>query len=111
MGASMGSATGQMANFSAQQPDAFAQQTTATPPATGANPNPAPVQQGAPMTYQPMGKGGSSGAGGKGGSSITFPSTSGQPQMGVPNSYANTIQSGDNSVTPQPIGQRKGKGS
>jgi hypothetical protein len=45
---------------------------------------------------------------GKGGS-VTTPVTSGQPQMGVPNQYANTIQSGDNTTTQQsPMPQGKG---
>lgn len=94
------------------------------PPQTGINPNPAPVAYSqpssgkggsmspAPQPVQPAGKGMSqSSSSGKGGSTITTPVTSGQPQMGVPNSYANTIQSGDNSITPQPMAQMKGKGS
>lgn len=45
---------------------------------------------------------------GKGGF-VTTPVTSGQPQMGVPNQYANTIQSGDNTTTQQsPMPQGKG---
>ena len=53
------------------------------PPQTGLNPNPSA----ATVTSQPAGKGGSA---------VTYSSQSGQPQMGVPNQYANTIQSGDN---------------
>lgn len=50
----------------------------------------------------------SSGPQGKSGS-VTTPATSGQPQMGVPNQYANTIQSGDNTTTQQsPMPQGKG---
>lgn len=49
-----------------------------------------------------------SGPQGKSGS-VTTPVTSGQPPMGVPNQYANTIQSGDNTTTQQsPMPQGKG---
>lgn len=52
-----------------------------------------------PASSSPAGKGGS----------VTTPVTSGQPQMGVPNQYANTIQSGDNTTTQQsPMPQGKG---
>jgi hypothetical protein len=55
--------------------------------------------QTADLPAKPQGKGGS----------VTTPVTSGQPQMGVPNQYANTIQSGDNTTTQQsPMPQGKG---
>ena len=40
----------------------------------------------APQTNQPQGKGGQ----------ITYPSQSGQPQMGQPNNYSNTVGPWDN---------------
>jgi hypothetical protein len=61
--------------------------------------NPAPMTAPAFSSPTPGGKGGS----------ITTPVTSGQPQMGVPNQYANTLQSGDNTTTQQsPMPQGKG---
>jgi hypothetical protein len=45
---------------------------------------------------------------GKGGRNITMPSQGGQPRMGQPNAYSNTIQPWDNaSIQPQ---ARSGKG-
>lgn len=45
---------------------------------------------------------------GKGGRNITMPSQGGQPRMGMPNAYSNTIQPWDNaSIQPQ---ARSGKG-
>lgn len=110
-----------------------AQQVGANPPQTGANPNPPAVsygsqpagkgappsalpQYGSPNTTQPAGKGGMSAAqpatpAAKGGSNVTYPSQSGQPQMGVPNKYANTVQPIDNTNIQPGMGAMKGKGS
>jgi hypothetical protein len=106
----MGASTKTSGNYNASGPDDFltrAVQGTldpqqAPPPASGMNPTPAMPQMQVPMNSNPAGKGGSS---------YTFSNQSGQPKMGVPNSYANTIGSGDNSLNPQPLGQGKGKGS
>lgn len=52
---------------------------------------------------QPMGKG----------SRVTYPGSGGQPKMGVPNSYSNTVGQWDNaSIQPQQshFGGGKGKG-
>lgn len=59
----------------------------------------APGQQ--PQTGQPMGKGGR----------VTSPITSGQPRMGQPNMYPNTVGQWDNaSIQPQQRQMRGGKG-
>ena len=49
---------------------------------------------------RPMGKGGS----------ITYPGQSGQPQMGKPNNYSNTVGPWDNATigTQNPAGKGKG---
>lgn len=79
---------------------AFQTNTSAPQPAS-----PAPQQQAqyAPVSIgssmqAPQGKSGatSSSSSGKSESNITFPSQSGQPQMGVPNKYSNTVQPMDN---------------
>jgi hypothetical protein len=45
---------------------------------------------------------------GKGGRNVTMPSQGGQPRMGMPNAYSNTIQPWDNaSIQPQ---KKSGKG-
>lgn len=45
---------------------------------------------------------------GKGGQ-ITYPGQSGQPQMGKPNQYPNTVGSWDNAtINTQPVGKGKG---
>jgi hypothetical protein len=45
---------------------------------------------------------------GKGGSNVTMPGQGGQPRMGMPNAYSNTIQPWDNaSIQPQ---KKSGKG-
>ena len=50
---------------------------------------------------QPMGKGGR----------VTFPSQGGQPQMGRPNNYSNTVGGWDNaSIQPRQTQSGKGKG-
>ena len=55
---------------------------------------PAPAQQ-------PMGKGGS----------VSFPSQGGQPRMGRPNNYSNTVGPWDNaSIQPRQTQSGKGKG-
>lgn len=59
---------------------------SAPTPQTGINPNPSSVSYGVQMA-QPAGKGGSN---------VTYSSTSGQPSFGVLNQYSNTVQSGDN---------------
>lgn len=52
-----------------------------------------------PSRQQPMGKGGRN---------VTMPSQGGQPRMGMPNAYSNTIQPWDNaSIQPQ---NKSGKG-
>lgn len=48
---------------------------------------------------------------GKGQPNITYPSQSGQPQMGVPNQYANTVQPWDNDQNQAVNPAMKGKGS
>lgn len=77
-----------------------------------------------PQTNQPQGKGGQMPAPaqseqsdgivrpqGKGGA-ITYPGQSGQPQMGRPNQYSNTVGPWDNATIQQPIRQNgKGKGA
>lgn len=106
MGASTaGTSTGQMADFMQKHPDALQPKTTQAPSQPTFS---APVSYGQPLQYESYGKGSPSG---KGGSNVTFPGQSGQPKMGVPNTYANTIQSGDNSGVQQPGSQMKGKGS
>lgn len=42
---------------------------------------------------------------------FTFPGTGGQPQIGMPNQYSNTIGPWDNQQKPAPIGFGKGKGA
>ena len=53
-----------------------------------------------PPPSQPMGKGGN-----------TYSPLSGQPRVGQPNSYANTVGMGDNASTQQPAAHGKGKGA
>lgn len=76
-----------------------------------ASPPPPPTTQG--------GKGGPSGPmqiappaqpAAKGGSNITYPSQSGQPEMGAPNKFANTVQPIDNQQASATMGVMKGKG-
>jgi hypothetical protein len=55
----------------------------------------------APMTQQPMGKGGN----------VTFPGQGGQPRFGRPNNYSNTVGPWDNaSIQPRQTQSGKGKG-
>jgi len=83
-------------------------------PQTGMNPNPPAVT----ATSQPAGKGNSFGqpadattpVGKGGGSSMTSSATSGQPQMGVPNQYSNTVQPMDNRRMGIAGMQARGKG-
>lgn len=63
-----------------------------------------PIQS-TPPVGQSTGKGGLQGGQG----AITFPGQGGQPSMGQPNNYSNTVGSWDNSST-QP-NQTRGKGS
>jgi hypothetical protein len=63
-----------------------------------------PVQS-TPPVGQSSGKGGLQGSQG----AVTFPGQGGQPSMGQPNNYSNTVGSWDNSST-QP-NQTRGKGS
>lgn len=70
-----------------------------SPPQTGINPNPPSVSYG---VQQPVGI-----PSGKGGSNVTYPGAAGQPQIGMPNKYSNTVQSGDNSGM---SGVSRGKG-
>lgn len=88
---------------------------SANAPQIGANPNSTPVSYGS----QPTGKSGampqygspnSTQPAGKGGSTVTFPSQSGQPEMGVPNKYANTVQPINNTNIQPVMGAMKGKG-
>lgn len=65
------------------------------PPQTGINPTPSDVSYGVQAPS------------GKGGSNITYPGQSGQPAIGMPNKYSNTVQSGDNSGI---SGVSRGKG-
>lgn len=58
-------------------------------PQTGLNPNPPDVSYG--VQTQPSGKGGSN---------VTYSGMSGQPAIGVPNKYSNTVQTGDNQAIP-----------
>lgn len=61
------------------------------------------ANQSVTLPAQPQGKGAS-------GQAFTYSPTSGQPQMGRPNQYTNTVGGWDNaSVMPQPV-QRSGKG-
>ena len=56
------------------------------------------------QSLQPEGKGSS-------GQKVTFPSQGGQPQMGMPNTYSNTVgQSTDQTNQPTQIQSGKGKG-
>jgi len=52
------------------------------------------------MPNQPMGKGGT----------VTTPATSGQPRIGQPNLYPNTVGMGDNTQQKPNQAQAKGKG-
>ena len=85
-------------------------------PQTGSNPNAPVVSYGS----QPQAKGGampqygspnSTQPAGTGGSTVTFPSQSGQPEMGAPNKYANTVQPINNTNIQPVMGAMKGKGS
>ena len=60
------------------------------------------VNAGAPhqATPQPMGKGGN----------YQTSATSGQPRVGMPNNYSNTVGQSDNTQIQQPHGGGKGKG-
>lgn len=83
-----GGGKGQPMGFPAQQ----AQQTV-DPSMT------APAVMPSSQSQQPMGKGGRN---------VTMPGQGGQPRMGVPNAYSNTIQPWDNaSIQPQ---RQSGKG-
>ena len=66
-------------------------------PQTGINPNPPAVT----TSSQPAGKGGAS---------VTYSSQSGQPQMGVPNQYTNTMQPGNNTSMQSVSQPFQGKG-
>lgn len=65
----------------------------------------APIQQLPQPADQPTGKSGR----------ITYPGQSGQPQMGQPNNYSNTVGPWDNASIgnqrPQAFGAAKGKGA
>jgi hypothetical protein len=63
-------------------------------PQTGLNPNPTDVSYGLQQPIQPAQ------LSGKGGSNVTYPGMSGQPAIGVPNKYSNTVQTGDNQAIP-----------
>lgn len=68
-----------------------------------------PTDTPAPLTYNPAAGGPNMQPQGKG--SSTNSATSGQPRMGLPNNYANTVGGWDNaSIQPQRSGG-KGKGS
>jgi hypothetical protein len=45
------------------------------------------------------------------GGQITMPGQGGQPQLGMPNAYSNTLQPWDNSVNQPKQGAAKGKGA
>jgi len=45
------------------------------------------------------------------GGQITMPGQGGQPQLGMPNAYSNTMQPWDNSVNQPKQGSAKGKGA
>jgi hypothetical protein len=45
------------------------------------------------------------------GGQVTMPSQGGQPQLGMPNAYSNTISPWDNSVNQPKQGSGKGKGA
>ena len=45
------------------------------------------------------------------GGKITMPGQGGQPQLGMPNAYSNTMQPWDNSVNQPSQGSAKGKGA
>jgi hypothetical protein len=45
------------------------------------------------------------------GGRITMPSQGGQPQLGMPNAYSNTVSPWDNSVNQPKQGSGKGKGA
>lgn len=44
------------------------------------------------------------------GQRYTYSPTSGQPQMGMPNQYTNTVGGWDNATIQQPVQQKSGKG-
>jgi len=68
------------------------------PQGKGATP---PVQQSSADVGSPMGKG----------SNVTIPGQGGQPKMGVPNNYSNTVGQWDNaSIQPRQTQSGKGKG-
>jgi len=70
---------------------AFTQLDTDQAPQTGVNPTPPNVSYGVQQPVQPSGKGGSN---------VTYPGMSGQPAIGMPNKYSNTVQTGDNQAIP-----------
>jgi len=49
--------------------------------------------------------------GGLMGGKITMPGQGGQPQLGMPNAYSNTMQPWDNSINQPKQGSAKGKGA
>ena len=61
------------------------------------------ANQSVTLPAQPQGKGAS-------GQQFTYSPTSGQPQMGRPNQYTNTVGGWDNATIQQPVQQRSGKG-
>jgi len=89
----MGSPVSQVAPSTQPQGKGFASPTQpSNPNADVATPQPMPQYQG------------------KGGR-VTFPSQSGQPRMGVPNNYSNTVGQWDNaSIQPRQTQSGKGKG-
>ncbi len=89
----MGSPVSQVAPSTQPQGKGFASPTQpSNPTADVGSPQPLP---------QPQGKGGR----------VTFPSQNGQPRMGVPNNYSNTVGQWDNaSIQPRQTQSGKGKG-
>ena len=95
----------------------------ATPPISQAN-TPAPIDQGYRSTLQDQSTPQPQAGNGKGvagslpnpnaltpdGGNMTLSATSGQPQSGQPNPYANTTGSWDNQSNQQPQAQMGGKG-
>lgn len=73
-------------------------QSTSSLQAPANMPQPQDVMSNSPMP-QPSGKGGR----------ITYPGQGGQPRMGQPNQYSNTVGPWDNATIQQPV-QRSGKG-
>ena len=97
----MGSPISQVAQPISQQSDSVGK--GMAQPAQQTTPNPADIAVPNGTSGQPMGKGGR----------VTFPGQGGQPKMGVPNTYSNTVGQWDNaSIQPQQsrMGGGKGKG-